>query len=296
MQLMRVRSRFVDKACIWTGVLSFILLSGCDLINPSDPVPAYIQIDEIIVDTVPGTGTTAQKFEEIWVYLNGSLAGAFSVPAKVPLIASGPSDLQIFPGIRVNGIRSAADFYPFYQPLEQTVSLVPAETTVLEMRTQYRSNAVVAYLEDFDGVHQLTDDYDGDPETKCVKTSDAFEGEGAGLIVLNDSASLIQVATVPFLSDIPTNGTAVYVELHYKNNVEFSVGLVGLAQGIDPALAPILVLRVQEDWNKVYVELSPALLASQLDAYQILFSAVHNPELTQSEIYLDNLKLVHIDQ
>jgi hypothetical protein len=44
------------------------------------------------------------------------------------------------------------------------------------------------------------------------------------------------------------------------------------------------------------MELSPALRASQLDAYQILITAAHDTALVQSEIFLDNMKLVHIAQ
>jgi hypothetical protein len=270
---------------------------GCDLINPSEPIPAYIRVDEIAVDPVSGTGTTAQQFEEVWVYLNGDLRGAYHLPALIPLIVDGPSELVMFPGIRVNGIRSFADFYPFFVPLEQNFNLVPGETQTIPMRTRYRPNAKVAYLEDFETGHSLTDDIDGEINTYVQRiTTDVYEGIGSGLISLNADADFIQVASVPFLANLPVNGTPVYIELHYKNNVDFAIGLIGHAQGIPSSQATILVLRPQEDWYKVYVDLSPALNASQLQAYQIVFSAIHDTTLTQSQIFLDNLKVVHIDQ
>jgi hypothetical protein len=273
------------------------LVAGCDVINPVDPVPAYVQVDTVTTDFVQGTGTTQQKIEDVWVYLDGSLIGAYGLPATIPLIASGPVDLLIFPGIRVNGIRATADFYPFFEPIEMSVDLTPAETVDLDFHTRYRSNARIAYLEDFDTGHSMTDDRDGDEMTSVERSTTApFEGSASGRIALSEEAPEIRVASLPLLGDLPINGSPVYLEMHYRNTVPFSVGLVGHGPGIEPSEAPILVLTPTETWNKVYVELTPALSASQLEAYQILIISIYDDTVSESVIFLDNLKIVHIDQ
>lgn len=279
------------------GFAIIACVAACDIINPADPVPAYIRVDQITVDPVSGTGTTRQKFGEVWVFIDDNPIGAYSIPAVIPLIAEGQHEIQLFPGIRVNGILSTADFYPFFEPHTFNAELVPGEVITVDMHTRYRSNAEIAYIEDFESSHRLTDDVDDDPETFVERIlTNPFEGSGSGRIVLTDSADFIQVASLPLLTELPVNGTPVYLELHYKNTVEFSVGLVGHGQAIEPARVSILVLRPQEDWNKVYVELSPALRASQLEAYQVLITAAHDTSTVQSEVYLDNLKVVHIEQ
>ena len=272
-------------------------VAACDVINPADPVPIYLQVDSITVDPNTGTGTSQQKFTEVWVYINDNPIGAYSVPAQIPLLYDGTAEIKLFPGIRVNGIRSAADFYPFFEPQIVEKEFSPGTTFVVDMHTRYRDNIVIPYIEDFESSQSLIDDVDDDAATSVERvTTGGFEGNGMGRIILNDSASFIQVASLPLLTELPVNGTPVYLEMHYKNNVEFSVGLVGHGTNIQPASVSILVLRPQENWNKVYVELSPALQVSQLQAYQILFTAAHNPDLEQSEIYLDNLKIVHLAQ
>lgn len=273
-------------------------LAGCDVINPADPIAAYIRIDEVIVDPVAGTGTSRHQFRDVWIYHNTNLLGAYSLPAVIPLITGDtPAELAIFAGIRVNGILSAADHYPFFVPYEITRTLDAGEVTTLEMRSRYRSNVVVPYIEDFESTHSLTDDRDGNASTFVERIlTDAYEGGGSGRIILTTAATTIQVASFPLLNTLPVNGTPVFLEMHYRNNVEFSVGLVGHAAGITPASVSILILRPQENWNKVYVNLTEALNVSQLQAYQILIGAVHDATLAQSEIYLDNLKVVHIAQ
>ncbi len=291
---MQVPGKFI---CELTLIALTMFVTGCDFINPADPVPSYVRIDQISVDPIAGTGTSQQKFGEVWVYINGNFIGTYSIPALIPLIATGPTELMFFPGIRVNGIQSAADFYPFFEPHTINASLVPEATLTVDMHTRYRSNVTIAYLEDFESSHRLTDDLDEDPATSVERiTTGTFEGNGSGKIVLWEDADFIQVASIPLLTELPVNGTSVYLELHYKNNVAFSIGLVGHAAGIEPASVSILVLRPQEDWNKIYVELSAALYASQLQAYQVLFTAAHDTALVQSEIFLDNMKLVHITQ
>jgi len=284
-------------ACsIIPGIL-MVFVSGCDVINPADPVPTYIRVDQITVDPVAGTGTAKQKFGEVWVCINDKPLGAYSIPALIPVLGEGSVEITFYPGIRVNGIRSTADFYPFFEPHTVTTSLSPQGTIDVDMHTRYRSNAAIPYIEDFETSHGLTDDLDDDASTFVERiTTNAYEGNGSGRIILTEDASFIQVASFPLLGNLPVNGTPVYLELHYKNNVEFGVGLVGQSSGIEPASVTILVLRPQEDWNKVYVDLSPALRASQLDVYQIMFIAQHDTSLEQSEIYLDNLKIVHIAQ
>ena len=273
------------------------LISGCELINPSDPVPSYVHIDEITVDPIPGTGTIHHKFGEVWIYANDNYVGTYSIPATVPLLLEGQTELLFFAGIRVNGIQSAADFYPFLEPHSVMATFDPGTTTQIDMHTRYRSNATVAYIEDFESAHRITDDLDDDPATFVQRiTAGTFEGTGSGRILLDEDADIIRVASVPLLNTLPVNGSPVYLELHYKNTVEFSVGLVGHGPVIEPASVSIIVLRAREDWNKIYIELTPALQASQLSAYQVLFVAAHDTSREQSEIYLDNLKIVHIAQ
>ena len=129
-----------------------------------------------------------------------------------------------------------------------------------------------------------------------VTDSVVFEGLHSAYIRLDSVNPYIEVASLPVIENLPTNNSPVFLEFNYKNNVEFGVGLVGISPNSPGGRVIILGLREKEEWNKMYLELTPSLFASDLPAYQILISAFHSSENEISEIYLDNFKVVHIDQ
>ena len=273
------------------------ILVGCDVINPADPVPAYIYIEDLPLSVQPGEGTASEQITEAWFYANGDFLGAYSFPALIPVIAAGPTDILIFPGIRVNGISSTPDIYPFFRRYEETLDLTPVATDTLNPQTAYLADLDFALIEGFETSNLFIDDLDSDPETGLQQTDeDVFEGARSGRMVLSSEHALVEVASLPILTDLPTNSSPVFLELNYRNNTEFSVGLVGHQTGIGPTRYTLLFVRQREEWSKIYVDLTEALFLSQLEGYQILIRAVHDPDNAESFVLLDNIKLVHFRQ
>ncbi len=272
-----------------------LLVSSCNLINPADPVPAYLDIQPFTLSVGPGQGTADEKITEAWLYVNNAFLGAYSLPATVPVIAAGESEIILFPGVRVNGIASSPDIYPFYTTYEVTRDLVPAENTVLNPGIGYSDNATFSALEDFEAGHTFLTDLDGDPVTQIVLSNqDVFEGSASGYVELSPEHPELEVSTFLLFTDLPVNGTPVYLELNYKNNVEFAIGLVGVENNPPGIKDYFFIFNQKEEWNKIYIELTERLRVSQFPKYQIAFRAVYNESSGPvNYIYMDNLKLVH---
>lgn len=267
---------------------------GCDIINPDDPVPAYVLIDDIPLSISAGQGTGSEAITEAWFYAGGDFLGAYSLPATIPVIGEGLTEIIVFPGITVNGITATPDIYPFYRRFEIEADLQPLGTTTLSPQTAYLPSTQFTIIEGFETDNIFVDDRDGNAETTVVLTAqDVFEGGRSGYIALTEDNNVIEVAALPVIDDLPTNGSPVYLELNYKNNAELGVGLVGHAQGLPATTFIVLILRKSATWNKVYIDLTDALQQSQLTGYQILLRAFHDADNTTSEIFIDNLKLVH---
>jgi len=282
------------KYCLFAIVVLALSLVGCEV---SGPIPAYVHIENFDLNTSVGQGTASERITEGWFYANGEFLGAYSLPADVPVIAEGNTEIIVFPGIKVNGIVSTPDIYPLYDRYELNIDLKPTITDSIAPKTQYINASNFPFIEDFETSNAFIDDLDGNPETRVEVTStDVFEGAHSAYIRLDSENSYIEAASLPVIENLPTNNSPVFLEFNYKNNVEFGVGLVGVAQGGTSGKVIILGLREKEDWRKMYLELTPSLSASDLPAYQILISASHNSENTVSEIYLDNFKIVHVDQ
>jgi hypothetical protein len=298
MQLRRVQRRRRSFDLI---VIAFLVAGlacyGCDIINPDDPVPAYVHIGDIPLSVEPGQGTASEAITEAWFYAGGDFLGAYSLPATIPVIGEGLTEILVFPGVTVNGITATPDIYPFYSRYEVVTDLQPLETTTLSPATSYLTQTQFTIVDGFETANIFVDNLDGDPETFVVMSAkDVFEGERSGYIALSSDHGFIEVASVPIIEDLPLNGGPVYLELNYKNNTELAVGLVGHAQGIPPTTYTVLTLRKRATWNKIYINLTEALIQSRLSGYQLLLRASHDPENTISEIFIDNLKLVHFSQ
>jgi hypothetical protein len=250
------------------------------------------------LSTGPGQGSASQRITEGWFYANGEFLGAYSLPHEVPVIAEGPTEIQVFPGIKVNGIVSSPDIYPFYERFESEVDLAPAKTDTLRPATAYLSSVSIPFIEDFETGNAFIDDLDGNPDTRveAIGGSDVFEGQRSGYIGLDEDNGFIEVANLPVLPDIPTNNSPVFLEFDYKCNIQFGVGLVGIDPNLPASRAVILILNPKEEWNKMYLDLTSSLRASGFSVYQIYITAAHEPGNEVSEVFLDNFKLVQFDQ
>ncbi|NNE54949.1 MAG: hypothetical protein HKN32_02935, partial [Flavobacteriales bacterium] len=82
------------------------LWMSCNLINPAEGVPAFVAVDEYTFETTSVQGTSSEKFTEIWAFDQGTMMGAFELPASIPVLAEGSRDMSFFAGIKNNGISS----------------------------------------------------------------------------------------------------------------------------------------------------------------------------------------------
>ncbi len=288
----RVASRF---ARLLSALVMVVLISGCEV---DGPVASYVWIDDFDLTVSAGQGSASERITEGWFYANGEFLGAYSLPHEVPVIAEGQTEIQVFPGIKVNGIISTPDIYPFYARYEVDLDLEPERTDTIRPSTEYLNSVKFAFIEDFETGNAFVDDIDGNTETslEVISGPDVFEGQRSGYIQLTEENPIIEVANLPILQDIPTNNSPVFLEFNYKNNVQFGVGLVGIDPNLPPSRAVILVLNESEEWNKMYLGLTSSLRASDFPAYQIYITAAYEPGEETAEIFLDNFKLVQFDQ
>ena len=272
-----------------------LMIASCDV---SGTVPAYVYVDKFELTVKQGEGSASERITEGWFFADGEFLGAYTLPATIPVAKEGLTTIRVSPGIKVNGIISTPDMYDFYNRYQLEVDLEPGGVDSIFPVTSYTDFAVFPFLEDFEVSNAFFDDRDGNVNTKLelISGDDVFEGNRSGYIRLDNENSFIEVASLPVLTNLPTNSSAVFLEFNYKTNAQLGIGLVGSAQGLPGQGVTLIVLREREDWNKLYLELSPTLFASQLEGYQILITAAHTNGDVPTEIFVDNFKIVNIDQ
>ncbi|RME96236.1 MAG: hypothetical protein D6772_12140 [Bacteroidetes bacterium] len=287
------------KQALYVLLGSLLLISqwSCDLINPEEPIPAYLRIEPFTLSTTASQGPNTENIKQGWLFVNGEFLGAYDLPAEVPVLAVGLSSIRIEAGIHDNGISTTPDIYPFYEPYEEEAELVPGETTVLSPSTRYLSRTKFAFIEDFEdgAVEHFTEAITGGVNLE-VEQDMVRSGQFAGRFSLLDSLRpIVEIATAEEFSGLQGNGVFVYLEIDYLAEAPVFWGVAGerdaisgLERYIEPGFAP------KAEWNKIYLNLSQDIFNSQLETYKIIMQALLREEDPDSaNVYLDNIKLVH---
>ncbi len=292
------------RICTAFSKVSFFLIlittitSGCKK-NDTDLVPSYLFIDQIGLTSSYDQGTSSQKITDAWVYVDETLIGAFELPATVPILKEGLQKITIRPGIKLNGIANTRAIYPFYADIKRNITLVKDSViNVSDVVTTYKTNVTFPWLEDFnfsgvtlDTTSKSTVGIDKINNPELIFNQAGEINTYSAFITMTENTDVFEaVSTEKF--DFPGNGASIFLEMNYKINHELVVGVFYTASGIR-VQRPLLILNKNDDWNKVYVNLTvPKYDTPSAYDFQIFFGT--QKEGTEDAlIYLDNLKLVH---
>lgn len=273
-----------------------ISLHACDIINPEETIPTTLQLEPFTFNAQPGQGSAQNEITEVWVYANSSYLGAFAPPVNVYYFGEGPTNFTFRPGIRNNGIAADAIVYPLFSGYTVNLEVSPGSSHVIQPATAYTPQTIFSFISDFELSNSFTDNRDTVSASMLVQSADdVFEGTYSGKIELSEAAYFIEVTHEVTMGDLPTDGKDTYLELRYKNDVEFGIGLVGSSLQGESYYQFIYLTSPSPEWNMLYLELTDWLEVSNLDGYKIIFRAIYTGEGGEKQhIYFDNIKVVHL--
>jgi len=288
----------------FSGLLSFTLtltlLGSCELVNPEEPIPAYIYVTPFRFTTDPVTqGSASEKITEVWLTVNDEFLGVYRLPSLIPILTKGAAKIKLEAGVKENGISTVPDIYPFYQPFETQVDLQPNAVDTLRPKTAYKSNVKFSILESFERTPQTFDALiGGQAFSRITLTKDgAFEGS-SGILNLNDQNPAVVLGSANKVSGLLDKGTVVYLEANYKAEAQAAFGVIPLPINGDPQLVYAAGFNPSSTWNKIYFNMTKVVFDSKAKEFQIILRAelpTKDGVLTQNtaRIWLDNIKLVH---
>ncbi len=280
---------------IYFPLLLLISFFSCDVINPEEDIPAYVEI--LPFEYVPEQGgLNSSKITDGWFYVNGEFLGAFDLPKTIPVLQEGTHDIIVDPGIKENGINNTPNIYPFYERYTTTVNLVRGEVTTIQPTTTYDENtATIVFEEDFEG-----SDNKFTSEITNVST-EVGEGNGSGFFALNkDNLPSLTFFSIQ-VEEFPIQNGPAFLEVDYKTDVPIFFGVAGFdLLGQQTVAALDFGVNAKDEWNKVYfnyTDIMRTMDQNNTQFYQIRVSAqipTINGEFTMenAEIRLDNIKLV----
>jgi hypothetical protein len=286
-----LRFAFKKKLFLPFAFACFLQALSCNIINPAEPIPAYVHIDSFSVFTDAATqGSNSSNITDAWVYVDGTIIGAFQLPATIPVLQSGSHTLTIHPGILIDGIASTRTSYPYYTAFDTIVNFESRQTIHAFPKVTYIPSANLTHIEDFDHLLNLKVTANSDTTITAVQDANSLEGK-SGAVFLDDAHSYFECAWKDsFLLPL---GKPVYVELNYKTTDEFTVGITAYtSSGI--YTEDIVVFRASTAWKKQYINLQPVIENSiSATGYKIYIKASKNASFSTASLYFDNIKIVY---
>ena len=269
-------------------IIAFLLLISIISCKKEDlnDIPSYITIESITLNE-----NSTHNITDAWVYIDDNLQGVYELPANFPLLAQGKHKLRVKAGIKDNGIAGTRIPYPFYSSyIVEEQEFNPEVTMSITPEVSYLESTVLDdNSEDFDG-NGLN--LETDSVTFSIGNTNPLDGN-YGVITLTDSIVLTEVISKEF-SNLPQAGAPVYLELDYKCNTQFLVGVYVNFPQSSVLQKDLLWINPKEDWNKIYVNLTSTVSeAVGSEFFKVFIGMKRDFTLDTNTIYFDNLKVVY---
>lgn len=272
------------------GFLLIFLFTRCDVINPEEPIPSYIEINEYVL-----THEDAIGIQDVWVDVDGDLIGVFEIPAQFPVIASGLSTVTVRPGIKVNGINETRDDYPFYEPYKIEIDLKEAEVHTINPSSTFTNWTNVVFYDDFELDNAFIKSENSDT-TIVGYSEDSFKGESCGAVFIDADTTIFQIHTEAF--DKPNLGSTpgMYLEISYKTDADVQVACFVQSDidAVAPSMHYIVGLNTTNQWTKLYIDLHSILLnySNMYNNYSIVFDNTDMNPIAGTKFLLDEVRIV----
>lgn len=272
-----------------------LIFSACQEENLKPGVPAFIRVEPFeFSSNYAGQGTAQQKIKDVWVFADGATIGVFELPATIPILKNGPGELRLEAGIELNGIATTRVNNPFFEPvILEGFQFKPDSVIEIVPSTSYRETVEFVWLEDFEdpSVSLDTSNLAGNTSITRFSGEDVFEGSYAGQVSLDSTHNIFEAATFSSLQ-LPNDGSPVLLEMHYKNDYFFSVGIIeeSFSQIIK---TEIMILYASDEWNKIYINFTDKVRASSAISFKVFVRTYLEDPNQTATIQLDNMKLMY---
>ena len=272
-----------------TYLLILLVFASCQK-EDAVGIPAYIKIENIYL----GENDSNSTITDAWVYINGQLQGVYELPAKFPVLEEGNANIKVYAGIKNNGIASDRVIYPFYSSDTTNKVLTINASTEIYPTVNIKEN-IDGQFDDFDNGYSFNSD-------TCFQVLSGGPYGKYGSLSLSDSDSIliteINYQDFPLsFENVPQQGSPTYLELDYKSNTTFLVGMYINSPNSPTLEKGLLWINPKEDWNKIYIDLTQTVSeAIGAETFSIFIKMQRDSNLDENKLDFDNIKIIHYEK
>lgn len=299
-------------------LIASLAMHGCKKFQGDVSTPAFIHIDAVNVtssgqgenERIEGWYSSDIDAVQIIALFPGesslSVLGTFQLPCHVPVLFDGKAKyIEIVPVVKQNGIAATRIEYPFLQHIVlNDVDLKSGQVTYLGtadpasglhcLEAHYYSPDYIKqeFFENFEALH--TEIHFTHDKVQWIKDDPdgARSGSSYGLIHTPADQDGIYFEITDSIS-VPDPGRIVYLEMDYRTDVEFRIGLRSpITSGSADHTLYALSLYPQKEWTKIYVNLSK--LWGQMNHYSpfhVVFLTTNTGHI-DGQTRIDNVKII----
>lgn len=267
-----------------------LVFGGCNIINPSEVVPTYVQIDSFRFSGRQ-IGTSSHKITNVLVYFDNAPVGNFDLPIRFPVLATQTGKLTVIPGIDYDGLSVYPVNYPLYTADTFTLSPSPGAVIPFKPVTGYSINAASRLEEYFEQGAGLQNSFKDSALLNTTTAGEVFEGHGSGKFHLypgKDSALVLSDTVSNIIS-----GRDAYIEFDYKGTLILRVGMHSRNKSTGVAYQEqIIGFNPRTTWGKVYVGFKEFIQANPNSEYRVLLRVDKPAGESDGTTLIDNLKVI----
>lgn len=282
------------RKVLWPLLL--VLVYGCDIFDKDETIPGFVYIQKSDVITNPETeGANTSNIYDATVFADGEFMGTFELPASVPILKNGNTEITVGAGIKNNGLGSDRRIYPFYDFYITTLNLIPNVVTPINSDSiityQYFQSGLNFNILSFEtiGTELIEMPTNTAEITKTTDIDEVLSGGGCLKILMDQERSEFFATTSWNLQNLPV-GSNMYVEIDFRGNHYLEVGI--LSQNPQRTIFAAGI-NATDAWTKLYIgvtdEISPLVNADPLEIY---FRSILNPNEPDKTLFIDNIKFI----
>lgn len=299
---LKIKSVFIALLFITITPIFFSCNSDID-------IPSYIYIENIdfSVADMENQGTASHNVPFVFVTIDGTDIGCYQLPALVPVIASGKTNIRIGSGIELNGLKAQRVEYPFYTPYNTNITLTKAKVDTIRPSVSYTNATNFYFIDNFEE-QTVFSSVEGAPLTIGNDDDLRFhypkENNGKyGIITIapEDSLPYFEIKS-PVITNLPID---CLMEVNYWFTEPVEIGLYCYTSSSQYKSKKVTIVNLRasdiekgETWKKVYINLTDELNGASgtsginMDSFSVYFSGSAFDE-KEARFLFDNIKLVY---
>jgi len=280
-----------------------LLATACSL--EKSVIPSYIYIKEFKMNTdIQLQGDTSHDIVDVWLFQNQEFKGSFGLPTYIPITEKNKHNIKVRAGVKRSGQDDQRLNYLLFTDYDVVLPLKDLGSDTISPVVSYLPNCKFPLLQDFDGsssFFSIQKPKLGDSIVK-VNDGDAWKiNNNSAKFILSDSTYQLIYASKE-LSNLPANNIPLYLELDYKCNSAFSIGLNPIYNNgnTTKSYSVYVANSTNGKWKKLYLDLALEIgteIAKNGTGtkFQIYFEVQKNgePLKDNTHLFIDNVKLIH---